>query len=259
MYNYNLGAVSNDSTEIEFEVKEGSNFYSIAPLLKEKGLIKSEFCYKLYVKFNVKNNLKTGVYSLSSNMSVKQLIKSLNNSKKNVFSVTFKEGKNMRSIASVIAENTGFKEENFYTLLNDKDYLNELKNNYWFITSDIFNENLYYSLEGYLYPNTYSFSSKNVSAKDLVKAMLDEMNNKLNEYKEEIQNSKYSIHEILTLASIVELEGATSEDRAIVAQVFINRLNANMSLGSDVTTYYASKVDMSERDLTAAELNDKNY
>lgn len=259
LYNYNLSAVNNDSTEIEFEVKEGSNFYSIAPLLKEKGLIKSEFCYKLYIKFNVKDGLKTGVYSLRSNMSVKELVKALNNSKKNIFSVTFKEGKNMRNIASIIAENTNSSEEDFYNLLNDKNYLDELKNNYWFITDDIMNQNIYYSLEGYLYPNTYSFSSKNVSSKDLVKAMLDEMNRKLDEYKNEIQNNKFSIHEILTLASIVELEASTSEDRAMVAQVFINRLNSNMALGSDVTTYYASKVDMSERDLTTAELNDRNY
>ena len=88
--------------------------------------------------------------------------------------------------------------------------------------------------------------------------MLEEMSSKLSGYKEEINNSKYSIHEILTLASIVELEGASSSDRNGVAGVFYNRLNSGMTLGSDVTTYYGLKINMSDRDLTKAELNDCN-
>lgn len=259
IYNYELGAVSKKSTEIEFEVKSGSNFYSIASELKEKGLIKSEFCYKLYIKFNIKNSLNAGTYVLNKNMNVKNLVKAFNKSKNNMFQITFKEGKNIRNIVSVIASNTTSTEEDVYKLLSNKDYLNELKNKYWFITDDIFDENIYYSLEGYLYPNTYSFSSNNVTAKQLIDAMLKETDNKLSKYKNEIQNSKYNVHQILTLASIVELEAATSEDRKVVAGVFMNRLNSNMALGSDVTTYYAAKVDMSERDLTAQELNDRNY
>ena len=80
----------------------------------------------------------------------------------------------------------------------------------------------------------------------------------LDDYKEEIEASKYSIHELLTLASIVEVEGSTSDDRAGVAGVFYNRLNSGWSLGSDATTYYAAKIDFSERDLYMSEINDIN-
>ena len=73
--------------------------------------------------------------------------------------------------------------------------------------------------------------------------MLDEMDKKLTKYKDKIDSSEYNIHEIMTLASIVELEGASSDDRAAVAGVFYNRLHDGWVLGSDVTTYYYLKID----------------
>ena len=81
----------------------------------------------------------------------------------------------------------------------------------------------------------------------------------LKNYKDQIDNSsKYSIHEIITLASMVESEGVNLEDRKNIAGVFINRLNSGMSLGTDVTTYYAAKVDFGERDLYKSEINRDN-
>ena len=80
----------------------------------------------------------------------------------------------------------------------------------------------------------------------------------LDQYKEEIENNNITVHQILTLASLAELEGKTTEDRAEIIGVFYNRLTDGMKLGSDVTTYYAFKVDMGERDLTTKELNTEN-
>jgi len=77
---------------------------------------------------------------------------------------------------------------------------------------------------------------------------------KITPYKDQILNNNMTFHEILTLASIVELEGITLDDRKNITSVFINRINSNMSLGSDVTTYYGVKVDMGERDLYTEEL-----
>ena len=88
--------------------------------------------------------------------------------------------------------------------------------------------------------------------------MLDKMDKVLTKHKKNIQQSKYSVHEILTMASIVELEGNNSKNRSQIARVIYNRLDSNMSLGSDVTTYYAIKVDMSERDLYTKEINTYN-
>lgn len=261
-YKNSIGPVSNSDKDVEFEVSENDTYYSIASKLKESELIKNENVYKIYIKLNKPTNqLKRGKYILKQNMGIEKIISVLSNSKDAIKSdivITFKEGKNMRYIASIIAENTNNNEEDVYSLIKNQEYLKELINTYWFIDNSILNSNLYYSLEGYLYPDTYNFKNKDVTVKEIFKSMLDETSKKLEPLKDSIINSKYSLHQILTMASIVELEALKERDRAKVASVFYNRLNINMPLGSDVTTYYASKVDMSERDLTINELNAVN-
>lgn len=259
-FNYQIGPVSKNNT-LKTVVIEKGGISDIANTLKENNLIKDETMFKVYVKLTGKTNLKASTYELSENMGVKKIVEILesgNDYNPDEVKITFKEGINMREITSLISENTNNSEEDVYDLLKDDEYLDELIDSYWFITEDIKDSKIYYSLEGYLYPDTYIFMNKDVSVKEIFKKMLDEMNDKLTPYKEKINNSDLSIHEILTLSSIVELEGASSSDRNGVAGVFYNRLNSDMTLGSDVTTYYGIKLDMSERDLTKAELNDCN-
>lgn len=259
-FNYQIGPVSKNNT-LKTVVIEKGGISDIANTLKENNLIRDETMFKVYIKLTGKTNLKASTYELSENMGVKKIVEILesgNDYNPDEVKITFKEGINMRKIASLISENTNNSEEDVYDLLKDSEYLDELIASYWFITDDIKDSKIYYSLEGYLYPDTYIFMNKDVSVKEIFKKMLDEMNDKLTPYKEEINSSDLSIHEILTLSSIVELEGASSSDRNGVAGVFYNRLNSNMTLGSDVTTYYGIKLDMSERDLTKAELNDCN-
>ena len=260
-YNINLKAVSSNSIEVNFMVESGSTYYDVISKLKKEGLIKSEICFKLYIKFNKVNDIQAGTYKLNKNMSVKQIVelfKKGNTYNPDAIVITFKEGKNMRNIAKTISEFTNNTETDVYNLLQDTKYLQTLIDEYWFIDNNILKEGIYYSLEGYLYPNTYEFKNKDVKVEEIFKVMLDEMDKQLSDYKEDLQNSKYSIHEILTLASIVELEGANSKDREGIAQVFYNRLNSNWSLGSDVTTYYAEKIELSERDLYKSEIDEAN-
>ena len=258
---YDMSAVSNEDNKKIIKVEKGSNYMSIADVLKSENLIKSACSYKLFIKIFKPSKLEAGEYELSTNMDVKTIVETLekgSNSNSEAINITFKEGINLRKLAKVIADNTDNSEDDVYKLLNDKDYLDELINKYWFITDDIKNDKIYYSLEGYLFPNTYQFKSKEVTVKEIFNKMLDEMDKQLSKYKNDLNDSDYSIHEILTIASIVELEAANSDDRAGVAGVFYNRLKAGWSLGSDVTTYYASKVDLNERDLYVSELNDYN-
>ena len=88
--------------------------------------------------------------------------------------------------------------------------------------------------------------------------MLDRMEEVLEPYKQKIDDNKYTIHQLLTLASIVETEGMYREDRLNIASVFYNRLERNMSLGSCVTTYYSVKINMGDRDLYQKEINAAN-
>ena len=259
-FNYQISPVSDNNTLKTVVIEEGG-ISDIANTLKENNLIRDVTMFKVYIKLTGKSNLKASTYELSENMGVKKIVEILedgNSYNPDEVKITFKEGINVRKIASLISENTNNSEEDVYDLLKNSEYLDELIDSYWFITDDIKDNRIYYSLEGYLYPDTYIFMNKDVSVKEIFKKMLDEMNEKLTPYKEKINNSNLSIHEILTLASIVELEGASSSDRNGVAGVFYNRLDSGMTLGSDVTTYYGLKLDMSERDLTKSELNDCN-
>lgn len=259
IYVYNLSPVNDDDTIIAFEVESGDTFLTIASTLKEGNFIRSEFFYKLYVKLYRVSGLEAGTYYVSSDMGVKELVTTLSgkSTNANVMNITFKEGLHMRKIAKTIADSTEYTEEEVLAVGADTEFLNELISEYWFLTDDILNEEIYYPLEGYLFPDTYQFV-KDASIEDIFRRLLDRMDAVLTPYKEEIEKSEYSIHEILTLASIVELEAAGSDDRAGVAGVFYNRLENNWSLGSDVTTYYAIKIDMNERDLYKSELDDYN-
>lgn len=260
IYNYNLSSVSNKNEEVIFEVQEGSTYNSLVGNLKENKLIRSELFYKIYIKLNNPKNLQAGTYYLNKNMNVKEIINTLNkgsNTSSDNINLTFKEGINMRSIVKLIVNNTTITEEEIYNKLKDEKYLNKLIEKYWFINDDIKNKKIYYSLEGYLFPDTYEVNSKG-NVEDIFNKMLNNMEKKLEPYKEEILNSEYSVHEILTLASIIEMEAANSDDRSGVAGVFYNRLNSGWSLGSDVTTYYGIKVDVSERDLYQTEIDTYN-
>lgn len=256
LYQYSLGKVSNNDKLISIEIKPGS-IDSIAKTLYKNNLIKNKLTFKIYVYTTGNTNLKAATYSFSENMGTKEIVKTMQNKVGNnqaKLSITFKEGLNMRSVAKIIADNTNNTELEVYELLKDRSYLTELINEYWFITDEILNNNIIYPLEGYLFPNTYYFASKDVEVKAIFKIMLDETKKQLSNYEESIKASNSSVHEILTLASIVELEGLTKEDRKNIASVFYNRLDSNMPLESDATTYYGLTLDLSERDLTKEEV-----
>ena len=255
IYFIKLGPVSKENKPVEIKIEKGDVYSNLASKLEDLKLIKSPLAYKIYVKTHHLEKLNSCTYELNQNMNVKKILKVLSSGKckEDSITITFKEGINIRKIASIIGENT---EEDVYNLLQDKEYLNSLINEYWFINEDILNENIYYPLEGYLFPDTYQFTL-NASVKDIFKVMLDEMDTKLSKYKNQIDSSSYSVHQLLTLASIVELEAGTSHERSGVASVFYNRLKDGWTLGSDVTTYYAAKKDFTV-DLTAAELNECN-
>ena len=247
-----------DKEVIRFEVVENDTFYSLGKKLLDMDLIKSEFAYKVYVKLNKPDNLQMGIYSLSRKMTLEEIIDILNGGSTYnpyIVNITIKEGYNMRKIAKTIEEVTENSYDDVLEKLTDNAYISKLIEEYWFLTDDILDSKIYYPLEGYLFPETYQISSKN-SVEEIFKVLLDQTNIVLTKYKTEIENSKYSIHEIMTLSSIVEQEAGNANDRASVAGVFYNRLNAKWSLGSDVTTYYGSKIDDFSYSLTNKELKD---
>lgn len=260
------GSVSNKTDDVIFEVPEKSTWNSIASNLKNSNLIKNETFFKVYIKLMKPDTLKQNKYRLNESMDLDKIIVILSQDEKkdskvkdyivvdDEITITFQEGINMRKIASIIEKNTEHKAEDVLKLVSDKEYLSELKEKYWFITDSILDSKIYYPLEGYLFPDTYRFRNKDVTVKEVFKKLLDQMDTVLSKYKEDIEKNKHNVHEILTIASIVEEEVYDNDEyRANVVSVFENRLKRGMSLGSDVTTRYSLKIDNQQQVLKKSE------
>ena len=259
-YKSGIEAPKGNDTNIIIEIENGTSTTNILKLLKEKNIIKNEQAARIYVSINKINSLKAGKYKFNGTESLKEVLDKIYSGDVVVqtINITFLEGKNIREVAEEIVQNTNNSIDDVFSLLEDEDYINSLIEKYWFITDEIKNKDIYYPLEGYLYPDTYNFKDKNVDVKTIFEKMLNQTGNILEKYKDRIKETNMSVHQILTVGSIIELEGNNSENREKIARVIYNRLNKNMSIGSDVTTYYAIKVNMGSRDLYVSEINTYN-
>ena len=247
--------------EVKVTIPLGSGTSKIAEILKENKIIKSKTIFKIYVKLNKISDFQAGTYYLKQSMNLREITDMLKTGimhDPNQISLTYIEGKNIRWLAKEIAKVTNNTEEAVFNLLKDEEYINSVIQDYWFIKEEIKNKDIYYPLEGYLFPDTYALENKDVKVEKIFEKMLDRMEDILDEYKEDIQNSKYTVKEILTIASIIETEGLNDDGRQDVSSVIYNRLNKGMAIQSDVTTYYGVQVDMGERDLYQRELDTYN-
>lgn len=255
LYFYGLTPVSKNSEKVLFTV--GGSKRKVINDLYEAGLIKSKIASNIYIRLNKNVSPKAGVYELNRNSSTEQIfrtISSSSNSKVDTVKVTFIEGKRLVDYVKVISNNFDYSEDEILKTINDKEYLEELIKKYDFLTTDILNSDIYYPLEGYLFPATYEFF-KDASIKQIIEKMLDKTKNVLDNIKADMAGK--NVHEILTIASIIESESKFQEDRAKVSQVIYKRLDIKMNLGMDVTSYYGAKKALSET-LTKSDLASKN-
>ncbi len=240
VYKVNIGKVSNKSELVEFEVKPGQTFSTIGVNLKKQNLIKSEFFYKLYIKLYQVDGLEAGKYLLSENMGVKKIVETLKDGSTynpDVITITFREGLNMQQIAEIIAENTNNTVEDVLEKASDESYIDSLIQTYWFL-SDVIKEDTYYPIEGYLFPDTYQFLNADVTVEVIFTTMLDQMGKKLENVRTDIEKGEYSLHEIVTLASMIQSEGNNIDDFGKMASVFLTRLDKKMRLQSCASAYY---------------------
>lgn len=256
-----LSPVSKSIDIVEFTVKKGEGKEKIVENLKDAKLIKSKYATFIYIVLSGKKNLQAGSYEFSRNMSVKDIITSLStgdvvNVKRDEVRITFKEGDTLKNFVTMVANETNIDYDEAIKKLSDKAYLKGLIADYWFLTDDILDEDIYFPLEGYLYPETYNFY-KETNIEQVIRKVLNVTNERLEPLKSKIESSKYNIHELLTIASIAEKEANTNSDRAMVTQVIYKRLGLNMALGMDVTSYYGVQKEMTEA-ITQLDLNDKN-
>lgn len=232
-----------DEKIVEVEVPEGAVVGDIAEILEDEGIIRSAGIFKLYSRFHGSaNEMQAGVHILSPSMSMDQIITELitgSSSVKGLWTVSIPEGSTVEQIADIIARETSFSAQDFLELLTDPAFMAEMVESYpELLTDGYLSGQVRYIFEGYLFPATYEMSESN-GLETLVKNMLDKTREVLVSFQPQISASPHSLQEIMTMASLVEKEGVTEEDRKLIAQVFYNRLDIGMAIQSDISILYA--------------------
>ena len=140
----------------------------------------------------------------------------------------------------VVEKKTGHSADEFFTLVTNEAFVDKMMVKYPnLLTEEIKGENVRYALEGYLFPATYPFYEENPSLEEIVETMLTNTEKTVSTYYEILQSEEKSVHWLLTFASLLEEEATAQTDRAMIASVFYNRLEAKMPLQTDPTVLYA--------------------
>lgn len=248
---------SNEETVV-VEIPSGSGASAIVEILDEAGLVRNKLCAKINSRIGGYNTLKANTYLFSPSMSFQEIMTAINEEDFNYISkesLEVKDGARLQQVAEAMAEQLPYTADEILAKWSDEAYLNELIDKYWFLTDDILDKDVMYPLEGYLYADTYFVTSDTSTIEGFTEMCLDRMDEVLTERKSAIDASGFSVHELLTLTSIVTKE-ATAADQAGVAGVFMNRLDKGMSLGSDVTVCYIFQED--RVDLKVSQLESTN-
>ncbi|MGO0078819.1 endolytic transglycosylase MltG [Streptococcus suis] len=251
-----LEPVNAKATEaIQVEIPEGSSTLEIGKILVDNKLIKNATIFNYYSKIKSYNNFQSGFYNLKQNMSVDDIAKALQESgtptaqKEAAGKILIVEGYTLTQIAQAITDNTKtedkndktpFTTEQFMATVTNQDFINRMVATYpkLFASLPAADSGVIYQLEGYLFPAVYEYSDE-TTIEELVEQMIAAMDNRLQPYYETIAAKNLTVNEVLTLASLVEKEGSTDEDRRNIASVFFNRLNAAMPLQSNIAILYA--------------------
>jgi len=247
-YRNSLKPIQKESETVSFEVEAGTSTKAVAAKLKEAGLISNaDFAY-FFARSEKLTDIKTGTYSLDKSWDVEHIFTVLNDpnaGEVETVSVTIIEGDWAKHVAQKISEATNVSYDELMTLWNDEEYIRSLMERYPFITEDVFNPDIRIKLEGFLAPNTYLFYPE-TDAKTVTEKILDQQLSVYNRFADQIAASKYNVHELYTLASIVQYESGKTDDMKLIAGVFYNRLDINMALQSSVTVCYAMDEDNGE-------------
>ena len=211
------------------EIAKGMGAGAVARLLEEKGIIRARLPFIVgHRLFFHPRRIKAGEYVLASPMRTKEVLGLLVKGKVHLHPVTIPEGLTGREIAPLIAPLLADGEDGFVAAFLDPGPIRPL---------DPAAENL----EGYLFPETYSFP-KDMSSADAVRAMVGQFRTVFQDAWEGRPDSpKLSVRQTVTLASLVEKETSLPEEKRLVSAVFHNRLRIGMKLDCDPTVIYALK------------------
>ena len=218
-----------DHTQTIFTIESGQGLSVIARNLASQGLITDPLRFKLYARYKkAGTRLKAGEYQLSRNATPDKILAHLVSGKVKLYRFTIPEGLNMEEIAGVVEKAGICTSKTFLALCRDREFIRELGLPVL-------------SLEGYLFPDTYLYP-KTASCRQIILQMVQGFNRVFTaEWRQRAKALGYSVHEIVTLASIIEKETGKADERPLISSVFHNRLKRGMKLESDPTVIYGQE------------------
>lgn len=220
-----------------FTIEKGQAVKEIALNLKKDGLINDPYVFIFYaILSNKYRKIQAGEYLISSQMSTSRIITLFTKGETAKETLTIIEGWDLRDIAKYLKDKNIASEEDIYAITGVPAQEGQtIKLNYDFL----FDKPSDLSVEGYLFPDTY-YIDKTDNAESIINKMLANFNNKLTpELRAEIKKQNKTIFEIVTMASVIEKEVRTLEDKKIVSGILWKRMASGMRLQVDATILYA--------------------
>lgn len=236
---------------VTVQIPDGANVQEIGSTLEKSGLVKHGLIFSLYAKYYSHANLKSGYYNLKKSMSTDELIQELEKGGTPeaqapvLANLTIPEGYTLEQIAQTVGQLQGeFKEpltaDAFLAKAQDETFISQLVAKYPNLLGSLPTKDsgVRYRLEGYLFPATYTIKDS-TTVESLIDEMVAAMDKAMSPYYATIKEKNLTVNELLSIASLVEKEGAKTEDRKKIAGVFYNRLNVGMPLQSNIAILYA--------------------
>lgn len=217
--------------EIRVEVPPQSSTATIATILKEAGAINNAAAFRLYTRVQgVDSQLKPGRYTLHTTMSLGDIVRAMVEGPQNWKRVTIPEGYTLRQIGALLEEEGIVGQEDWDNTLarpGDFEFFQEVP------LAQV-------GLEGYLYPDTYHLE-EDTPAREVVEMMLEQFSQVItgHDYQQQAARLGLTLHQAVTIASMVEREAKVARERPRIAGVIMNRLELGMTLQIDATVQYA--------------------
>lgn len=209
------------------DIPDGSTFRQVAALLERERLIPSRLGFLLLGRLTLADRrILPGEYALHGGMAPPEILAKLLAGQVVLHPVTIPEGFTVAQIAALLEERGLTNAKEFLALAQDREFILSA------LQLDVPN------LEGYLFPDTYHFS-RHAKAKEMITTMMDRFWQTFTpEWRARAQDIRMTVHQVLTLASVIEKETGADGERELIASVFHNRLQKRIPLQSDPTVIY---------------------
>ena len=226
LLNYSVSSIDKRNLTVDVDIPTGSSFLQVTEILNKAGLIKNHFLfYSLAIIKRANRNIRAGEYEFNTSITPWTMINKLKRGEIKIYKVIVREDLSLRDIAAILDKDKLINKEIFFELARDNEFLESLN-----IKAE--------SIEGYIFPDTYYFD-RSMNTHRIMKKMVDTFWKKVTPGMiKRAGDLGLSLHQFITLSSLIGKESGNDSEKPKIAAVFYNRLKKGMRLQSDPTAVY---------------------